>query len=107
MKVEERTEPVQDSIEKVNDEIAVGSDMEFQRRWWRFERIVWVFFTLLIVMDLLGCFGRGLLAKTTLRAKDGSGQIEYDRIARYSTPSIMTVRFDRNSIHDGKAELWV
>jgi hypothetical protein len=32
--------PVEHTIEKVNDEIAVGSDLEFQRRWWRFERVI-------------------------------------------------------------------
>lgn len=35
MPTEHPTEPVQDSIPKINDELAVGTDMEFQDRWWR------------------------------------------------------------------------
>jgi len=57
------TEPVQDSVSKVNDELAVGSDLEFQRRWWKFERGVWIFFILLIVLDVLGVFAADLSRK--------------------------------------------
>ena len=53
------TKPVQDSVAKVNDEVAVGEDLEFQRKWWRFENAAWVFFTLIIILDLCGLFGRG------------------------------------------------
>lgn len=98
---------INDSVSKVNDEIAVGSDMEFQERWWRFENAVWVFFTLVVIAALLGCFGRGLLAKGRLNAGDGSVSVSYDRIARYSTPSKMTVEFEPAAIHDGYAQLWV
>jgi hypothetical protein len=71
------TEPVQDSVARVNDELAVGSDLEFQRRWWKFERAVWIFFTLLLVIDVLGVFGRGTLSKARLRARDGSAEVTY------------------------------
>ena len=52
------TQPVTDSVPKINDELAVGEDLAFQRRWWRFENAVWIFFALLVILDLIGAFGR-------------------------------------------------
>ncbi len=101
------TAPVRDSVAKVNDELAVGSDLEFQRRWWKFERAIWIFFTLLIVLDVLGVFGRGPLAKARLRAADGSAEVTYERIERHKTPSVLTAHFGPSAIQDGKVRLWV
>ncbi len=100
------TEPVQDTIAKVNDEIAVGQDLEFQRRWWRFERAVWMVFTAIVILDLLGFLGRGHFAKARLHAQDGSMEVRYERIERYSAPSILMVQFGPNAIREGKVQLW-
>ena len=51
-----------DSVAKINEELAVGEDLGFQRRWWRFERGVWIFFVVVIILDVAGLFGRGPLA---------------------------------------------
>jgi hypothetical protein len=99
--------PVEDSIAKVNDEIAVGSDPDLQRRWVRFEHGLWILFTLLVVLDLLGFFGRGYMAKAKASTTDGTLNVQYERIERYSTPSIMTVQFGPSAIHEGKVQLWV
>jgi hypothetical protein len=101
------TEPVRDSVAKVNDELAVGSDLDFQRRWWKFERGVWIFFTLLIVLDILGVFGRGPLAKARMRAADGSAEVTYERVERHATPSYLTVHFGPTATQDGRVRLWV
>lgn len=101
-----KTKPVSDSVPKINDEVAVGEDLEFQYRWWRFERGVWILFAVLVTLDLIGVFGRGPLAKAHAEAPDGTMQIDYERIERFSTPSILTVRFGNNAIHDGKIQLW-
>lgn len=100
------TTPVEDSIEKVNNEVAVGSDLEFQRRWWRFERVIWSLFGLLILADVLGFFGRGPFAKARLRTSDGTMDVQYERIERSATPSILIVQFGPSAIHDGKVRLW-
>jgi len=50
--------PMTDSVAKIDHELAVGEDLNFQRRWWRFERIAWIIFVLIIVLDLAGAFGR-------------------------------------------------
>ena len=99
--------PVDDSVAKVNDEVAVGEDLEFQRKWWRFERIIWSVFALLLVMALLGAFGRGYLARAERQSADGAVTVKYERIERTGTPSMLLIRFGPEAIHDGKVQLFV
>ncbi len=101
-----QTKPIEDSISKVDD-IAVGSDLEFQHKWWRFTRAMWIVFTAIVIADLLGCFGRGPLANAHLRTKDGTMDVKYERIERFSTPSILRIQFGPNAIRDGKIQLWI
>ncbi len=107
MATDTRTVPVGDSVAKVDNELAVGEDLEFQRRWWRFERWIWRFFALLILADLLGVFGRGPLANAHIHTPDGAVSVDYERIERFSTPSNFVVRFGPAAVHDGIVRLWV
>ena len=100
------TEPVTDSITKLNDEVAVGSDLDFQRRWWRFERATWIVFICIVILDVLGVFGRGWLAKAERKTRDGSMEVKYERVERFRTPSILTIQFGPKAIHDGKIQLF-
>jgi hypothetical protein len=101
------SKPVGDSVAKVNDEVAVGEDLDFQRKWWRFENAAWVIFTLIIVLDLAGLFGRGPIAKAERRSADGAMDIKYERIERTDSPSILTIQFAQSAIKDGKIQLYV
>lgn len=101
------TSPVEDSVPKVKGGAAVGEDLDFQRRWWRFERIIWTFFAIILLCDLLGVFGRGPLAKRKRTAADNTLTLEYERIERAQTPSMMTLHIQPSAIHDGKVELFV
>jgi hypothetical protein len=101
------SKPVGDSVAKVNDEVAVGEDLDFQRKWWRFENAVWVVFTLIIVLDLAGLFGRGPIAKAERRSADGAMDIKYERIERTDSPSILTIQFAQSAIQNGKIQLYV
>jgi hypothetical protein len=98
--------PVTDSVAKINDEVAVGEDLQFQRQGWRFERVVWVIFTVLIVLDLAGVFGRGPLANAAARSADDAFDVSYERIERSGTPSIMTVKI-HSAADDGHVELFM
>lgn len=100
-------ENVEDSVPKVDNEVAVGEDLEFQRKWWRFEHAVWIFFTVIIVLAIAGVFGRGPLAKAHAEAPDGSVRVGYDRIQRTGTPSDLTVRFSDSAIQNGHISLFV
>ncbi len=100
------TQPVTDSVAKVNDEVAVGSDLKFQHRWWRFERAIWVLFFCAVILDALGVFGRGWAANAQRKTPDGSMTVKYERIERFHTPSILEVQFGANAIQNGKIQLW-
>ena len=100
-------EPVHDSVPKIDDTVAVGEDLDFQRRWWHFERTIWIFFLFILLADVLGVFGRGYLSKAELRAPDQSLFVKYERTERASTPSIMTVELGPAAVHDGKIQLFV
>jgi hypothetical protein len=101
------TEPVTDSVPKVNNEVAVGADIEFQYRWWRFEKVLWWTFLALVVCDILGLFGRGFLANAKARSSDGSISIKYERIERFRTPSILEIKFSPEVPVNGQVKLWV
>ncbi len=107
MGVETPTKSVEDTVGKFNDDLAVGEDLEFQRKWWKFEKAVWIFFGLLVLLDLAGLFGRGPLANAHKETADGAMTIRYEWVERFSTPSILTVQFSPNAVHDGHIQLWV
>ena len=101
------TAAVRDSVAKVDNEIQVGEDLRFQRKWWIFENAVWIFFVLVLIADLAGAFGRGPLAKAEQRAADGSIEMKYERIERTQTPSVMTLNFAPSAIRNGAVRLFV
>ena len=101
------TTEIEDSVPKINDEVAVGEDLKFQHRWWRFERAIWVFFAILVLLDVLGVFGRGWASQAEVRTNDGTMDVHYERVERFSSPSILNIEFGPNAIHDGKLQLWV
>jgi len=100
------TKQIEDSVAKNNNEVAVGSDLEFQRRWWRFEHILWLALTALVILDALGFFGRGWFAKAEAKTPDGSMRIEYERIERFGAPSLLTIHFGQNAVRNGGIQLW-
>ena len=99
--------PVEDSVPKVNEELAVGEDLEFQRKWWRFEKIIWPILALLVLVDMLGGFGRGWLAKAKTSTPDHAMTVDYEHVVRTGTPSIMLFSFGDAAIHDGKITLYL
>jgi hypothetical protein len=101
------TKPVTQSAPRVNHEIEVGEDLQFQRKWWRFENFAWTLFSLIIVLDLAGLFGRGPIARTELRAADGTIDMKYERIERTDSPSLITIDFGPSAIHEGKIKLYI
>ena len=103
----EFSEPITDSADKVDDAISVGEDLDFQRRWWRFEHAIWIFFLLVLVADVLGVFGRGWLSKAERHTKDQTLHVKYERVERASTPSIMTISFGPAAIREGHIQLFV
>lgn len=98
---------VGDDVPKVNGAVAVGEDLTFQRKWWRFEKIVWGFFVLVLIADLTGALGRGPLAKAERKTPDGTLDVKYERVEREGTSSIMTFQPTAEAVHDGKLQIFV
>ncbi len=99
--------PVDDDVPKVDGAVAVGEDLKFQERWWRFERAVWFFFVLVLIADLSGILGRGPLANAVGQTSDGALRVKYERVERANTSSILTVLPGSAALHDGKFQLFV
>lgn len=98
---------VGDDVPKVDGAIAVGEDLQFQRKWWRFEKIVWGFFVLVLIADLSGALGRGPLAKAERKTADGTLDVKYERVEREGTASIMTIQPTASALRDGKLQIFV
>lgn len=73
---------VGDDVPKVDGAVAVGEDLQFQRRWWKFECVVWSLFVLVLLADASGILGRGPLAKAERRSRDGTLVVKYERVQR-------------------------
>ncbi len=101
-----RNSPVEDTVPKVNGEVAVGEDPEFQRKWWKFESAVFIVFTIFVLLDLSGVFGRGPLSKAHKSTSDGVMNVTYERIERAGTPSVLKVEFGDSAIQGGNIRLW-
>lgn len=98
---------VGDDVPKVDGTVAVGEDLEFQQRWWKFERIVWSFFGLILLADLSGILGRGPLAKAERQSRDGTLDVKYERVLRENTTSMMAIVPGQNTVQDGKIHIYV
>lgn len=93
--------------ERNERELNVAEDLEFQHRWWRFERIIWIFFVVVLGLDLSGLLGQGPLSKAQAKTTGGGMTVIYQRIERLNTPSKLTVRFGSAAVVNGRVELWV
>lgn len=62
-----RTRSIEDSLPRDRNELSVGENLDFQRRWWRFEHVVWVVYTLIVALDIAGVFGRVRWRRCTSR----------------------------------------
>lgn len=101
------TKPVGDDVPRIEGDVAVGEDLEFQRKWWRFEKIIWTFFVVVLIADLSGLLGRGPLANADRQTGDGVLRVKYERVQRENTSSIMTILPQESAMHDGKLRLFV
>ena len=99
--------PVGDSVPKIDNELAVGEDLEFQKRWWRFEKVVWSLFLVIIMCDLAGLFGRGWLAKAEASTPDNALRIQYERVQRANTPSTLTMHFGSAAVRNGELHVFI
>jgi hypothetical protein len=90
-----------DEVPEIDDAIAVGEDLQFQERWWRFEQIVWGLFLLVLLADFLGVFGAGWLAHAQVNEPATGMHLHYERIACTGTPTKLAIEFDDGAVGNG------
>ena len=96
-----------DEVPKIDNAVAVGEDLRFQERWWSFERIIWGFFALILLADVLGVFGRGWLAKAEIKNPNTSMFVKYERVQRAMTPSVVSIQFLPAAVHNNNVQIYV
>ena len=79
----------------------LDSELPFQRKQWRIERIGWTVMALLILYALAGGVGGGgLLSDAEVVLADGSARVRYEKFARQLTPT--TVEINLTQPPDGR-----
>jgi len=99
------SKPLEDSVPRINDEVALGEDLDFQRKWWKFEGFMWRVIALILLLNFSGALGRGPVAHA--RMSNDAISVRYERVARTGTPSILEVQFKPNILGRGKVKLHV
>ena len=97
--------PVENSVQKINDEVAVGEDLQFQRRWWKFEGIMWWIITAVLLLNFAGVFGRGPLSHAQM--SNDVMDVKYEHVERTGTPAILKVEFKSAALITGKVRMHV
>ena len=87
------------------DGLSIDQDLEFQRRSWRIQRIGRGVIGLLLLAGLLGLFGRGWLARSTLAAP--GLEVRHPRFLRLQSPEEIVVRLTDRRPDKSTVELWV
>jgi hypothetical protein len=88
-----------------SDGLESGTNMDFQRRWWALERALHVLITLLLLAGAAGLFGRGPLSTTAAGERGGPLWAEYERFARFRTPTMLTVHLGPQLLHGGRVAM--
>lgn len=87
------------------EEIEVGCDLDFERRWWRIQRIGWLVFVLLLIAGVLGFFGHGPLSKATVNPPGSALLVDYDRLARRETPCMLELHLEKAALASGEVRI--
>ncbi len=77
--------------DRVNDELEVGYDEPFERRFHRAELAGRAFLVLVVALALSGLLGRGPFSHETVRTPGGGPSVDYEPVARYDTPTQVTL----------------
>jgi hypothetical protein len=95
------------SQHRVDGELDVGEDIDFERRWWRIQRTGQVVQTLVLVAGLAGLFGRGPLSNADAPSDRQGLRVHYERVARFRTPTILDVTIEKSALADSTAHIWI
>lgn len=77
--------------DRVNDELEVGYDLVFERRFHYAEIAGRAFLVLVVALALSGLLGRGPFSHESVRTPGGGLSVDYEPVARYDTPTQVTL----------------
>lgn len=77
--------------DRVNDELEVGFDERFERRFHWAELAGRLFLVMVVALALSGLLGRGPFSHEVMRAPGGGASVDYEPVARYDTPTQVTL----------------
>lgn len=87
--------------------LEIEEDLAQERRSWIFERAGWVVLGTIVLLSLLGLFGKGVLSKASATAADGRVEAEYQRFARYQGPLQLRIRVEPEGLSSPEARIWL
>jgi hypothetical protein len=93
-------------LQRVGD-LEIDQDLDFQRREWQIERILWAVVAVLLVLAVLGVFGTGPISTTTAESDDGTVVVDYHRFIRHDGRASLTLHVSGEQATDGKIEVWI
>ena len=80
-------------MEKINNELQIEQDVDFQRKNWKFERAGWLFMLLFVLAAVAGLFGRGgVIWNTSVAGDKNDGlEIKYSSFVRQQAPEELEI----------------
>jgi hypothetical protein len=97
---------ISDDIETVG-EIEIEQDRKHLEREWRFQRVGWVLLLLIVLAALSGLLGRGPLARARSGPANAPVRLEYERIVRHGSPTVLTVLLSPEANREKTVRLWI
>jgi hypothetical protein len=80
-------------LDAVDDELEIGFDQTFERKWRRLELTSHAVMALFVLAALAGLFGRGPFSHRSDRTADGRLALDFEPVARWGTTTQITVHF--------------
>lgn len=88
-------------------------DLQFQKKEWVFQRVVWMIMLVIVVLAIIGVFGNGPIARAEAGGTQEILHIKYDRIVRERsrTETLVTINLNRSEVlrqtGDTLIHLWI
>jgi hypothetical protein len=99
-------------LDAIDDELEVGFDQTFERKWRRLELASHAIMALFVLAALLGLFGRGPLSHRTHMSANGRLSLDYEPLVRWGTSTQVTVHLSTPDVRPAADEgafqkIWV
>ena len=88
--------------------LEIEENPAFHRRDWRAQRLGWALLALVVLMALLGGFGRGILARGVALSPDRTFRVRYERLVRRHAPARLEFTLAPGlAASDGLVRIWL